>query len=351
MDVTELARRDLKNTEAYRPVESAAPVRLDANESPWPLPDSVRNKLINWLENEENLNRYPDSDNTALRQAIARFWGVGPRNVTCGVGSDQLIDMICRIFLEPGEAIVTQKPTFGMYAVSANLNHGRVMSVPAGYDETAARALLGAAGSGRAKIIFLCRPNNPTGRGMSAEGVDFLLENSKSVVVIDEAYGEFAGPSVIGMTCRFPNLIVLRTLSKAYGLAGARVGYAVADSRTITLLDAVKPPFNLPTISQMLAVWALEESEEYNARAKRIAEARERMRESLLKLGIIDIERSESNFLYISGKMDIASILEKGGVSVRSFPKSGDTYNVRITTGTDEENKKVSDLLCAARPK
>ena len=352
MEVLNLARSDLLNTEAYHPVPSSdGMIKLDANESPWGLPENVMKKLIRWLETEENLNRYPDSDNTALRTALADFYGVEPGNVTCGVGSDQLIDMICSVFLNPGDKVAVQKPTFGMYIVSARLRHGTCVTVPVGYDVSAAEDLAGAAERERAKIIFICRPNNPTGSGMSDEAVRLVLERSNCVVVVDEAYGEFAGSSVMDMLRDFSNLIVLKTFSKAFGLAGARVGYAVADSRIIGLLDIVKPPFNISSISQMLAVWALEESGEYKARAVRLAEARDRMHESLGKLGWLEAERSESNFLYIKSKYDVASILENGGVSSRRFAKSGDEYCVRVSIGSDEENKKVSDLLWAANPK
>jgi histidinol-phosphate aminotransferase len=351
MDVSALARGDLRNMEAYRPVSSDAPMRLDANESPWGLPESVRGKLAAWLEGGENLNRYPDSDNAELRAAVARLWDVEPANVTCGVGSDQLIDMLCAVFLEPGDRIVTQRPTFGMYAVSARNRHGAAVAVPAGSAMSDAEALVRAAERERAKIIFLCRPNNPTGDVMSEEGVRHVLENAPCVVALDEAYAEFAGESLVGLTRKYPNLAALRTFSKAFGLAGARVGYVVADERLIGLLDLVKPPFNISTISQKLAVWALEASGEYEARAARLADARDRLRESLEKLDWLDIERSDANFLYVRSEYDVAGILARGGVSVREFAKSGGLYCARVSIGADEENKKVSDLLCAANPK
>jgi histidinol-phosphate aminotransferase len=349
MEINGLIRRDLVNlTEAYHPSRPRGGVKLDTNESPWGLPEKIRLKLIRWLEDGENLNRYPDSDNTALREAIAKFWSLGPENVACGVGSDQLIDVICRIFLEPGDAIVTQDPTFGMYAVSAVLNHGRAVILPIGYDTAAAEELVSAASSEKAKIIFICAPNNPTGQIMSDEGVAFVLENAPCAVVIDEAYGEFSGKSFISYVNKYNNMIVLRTFSKAFGLAGARVGYAAADGGLVKIMNAVKPPFNLPVISQMLAQWAMEEADEFACRAKRVTGARDRLYETLRGLDWLRIERSEANFLYIRSERDIASALEKGGVSARRFEKSGNEYRVRVTVGSDEENKKVSDLLCGA---
>lgn len=352
MDVNDLVRRDLVNlSEAYHPLRPGGSVKLDANESPWGLPEKIRRKLIRWLDDEENLNRYPDSDNTALREAIAKFWNAGPGNVTCGVGSDQLIDIICKVFIGPGDAIVTQKPTFGMYAVSAVLNHGRAVGTPVGYDLSAAGRLVDTASSEKAKIIFLCAPNNPTGLGMSEEGVRFILENARSVVVIDEAYGEFSGTSSVPLISKYPNMVVLRTFSKAFGLAGARVGYAIADAALVKMIDMAKPPFNLPVISQLLAQWAIEDAHEFALRAERVTGARDRLYETLNNLDWLDAERSESNFLYIRSERDVAAVLEKGGVLARNFGKSGDEYRVRVTIGSDEENKKVSDLLCNAYPK
>ncbi|MDR2780329.1 MAG: histidinol-phosphate transaminase [Synergistaceae bacterium] len=351
MEVNDLIRRDLMDSPAYHPSQPCGGVKLDTNESPWGLPDKIRQKLIHWLEDEENLNRYPDSDNTALKGAIAKFWDVRPENVTCGVGSDQLIDVICKMFIEPGDAVVTQKPTFGMYAVSAVLNRGRAATAPVGYDVSAAEAIVNAAALEKAKIIFLCVPNNPTGRGMSEEGVRFVLENARSVVVIDEAYGEFSGRSSVSLIKKYPNMIVLRTFSKAFGLAGARVGYALADGALVKIIDTAKPPFNLPVISQLLALWAMENAGEFTARAKQMAGARDRLYETLHKLDWLDVELSESNFLYIRSERDVAAVLERGGVSARNFGKSGNEYRVRVSIGSDEENKKVSDLLCGAYPK
>jgi histidinol-phosphate aminotransferase len=186
---------------------------------------------------------------------------------------------------------------------------------------------------------------------MSEEGVRFVLENACSVVVIDEAYGEFSGISYAALVKKYSNMIVLRTFSKAFGLAGARVGYAVADGGLIGIMNRAKPPFNLPVISQLLAQWAMEEAGEFTARAERLARARDRLYETLNELDWLDVEPSESNFLYIRSERNVASILEGGGVSARHFARRGNEYCVRVTVGTDEENRKVSDLLCGAYPK
>ncbi|MDR0764258.1 MAG: histidinol-phosphate transaminase [Synergistaceae bacterium] len=350
-DIESLARRGLKDMEPYLPSPPAGGIKLDANESPWNLPENIRRKLIRWLEDAENLNRYPETGSTALRASIAQHWGVSPSNITCGVGSDQLIDMICRVFLESGDCVTTFRPTFGMYAATAELNHGRAVSVPVGYDARAARELLGAALENGAKIIFLCSPNNPTGRAMSDAAVRLVLEDAECVVVIDEAYADFMGTSFAGRILEYPNAIVIRTFSKAYGLAGIRVGYAIADERAIELINKAKPPFNIPAISQLLAEWAMDEADEFASRAKSLASARDRLIETLASIDWLDAEPSDANFVLLTSRFDIMPALLSGGVRARDFGAHDGVRRVRVTVGTNEENKKVGDLLCAARPK
>jgi histidinol-phosphate aminotransferase len=348
VDVASLLRRDLAEMEEYHPAGLRDGCMLDSNESPWGLPDGMRRRLMGWLEGEEDLNRYPDTDNTALRAAVAKLWKVTPENVTCGVGSDQMIDLICRVFLAPGDCVVTQAPTFGMYSVSAALNHGQAVAVPIGEGSA---GIIRAACAERAKIVFICSPNNPTGQVFPQADIRSVLESVNSIVVVDEAYGEFSGLSVIGEIGEYPNLIALRTFSKAYGLAGARVGVAVSSREVIDMINIAKPPFNIPTISQMLAAWAIEESAEYASRARLISVLRDELYERLVTISWIRVERSDANFLYVSSKFDVASVLAENGILARRLPMSGGLYNARVTVGDREENEKVSDALCSAKPK
>jgi len=346
IDIRELARRGMRDGKAYHPSISLPACRLDTNESPWNLPENVRGKLIHWLQNEENLNRYPDSGNTIVRESAARLWGVLPGNVTCGLGSDQIIDIICRVFLEPGDCIVTQSPTFGMYAVSASLAHGRAVAIPA-ESEGGAEDIVRAALRESAKIVFVCSPNNPTGHSMPEHGLRFILENARCVVAVDEAYGEFSGNSMVSTIDEYPNLIVLRTCSKAFGLAGARVGYAMAGVGMIELLDAVRPPYNIPTISQLVASWALDEASEFKRRAGELNGLRDELYAAVSQIRWLEASRSDANFIYVRSERDVAAMLEEGGVSVRRLPMEGSSYHARISVGTREENKKVGDILCA----
>jgi histidinol-phosphate aminotransferase len=186
---------------------------------------------------------------------------------------------------------------------------------------------------------------------MSDDAVLCVLENAECVVVLDEAYADFSGDSFVERVSKYPNAIVIRTFSKAYGLAGIRVGYAIASERAIGLINKAKPPFNIPTISQLLAEWAMDEANEFASRAKSLAAARDRLLETLARRDWLDAEPSDANFVLLTSRFDIAPALESGGVRARDFGIHDGIRRVRVTVGTDEENKKVGDLLWAARPK
>ncbi|MDR3231973.1 MAG: histidinol-phosphate transaminase [Synergistaceae bacterium] len=358
IDIVALVRRDLRTMQNYSVPFRRGRYKLDSNESPFGLPDSLRRRLAAWLEDAKNLNEdlnlYPDSENTQLRETLAKFWKAGPGNVTCGVGSDQLIDGICRVFLEPEDTVVVPKPTFGMYAISARLNHGEVREVPLSEGESGdsdVAALIRAAAETRAKIVFLCSPNNPTGQSLTEGQIRSVLEKASCIVVVDEAYGEFAESTMIPHIGEYPNMIVLRTFSKAFALAGARVGYAVADAKTIDALNLVKPPFNIPTLSQLLATWAVEEAKEYASRVAYLNERREELYRELKKIPWLEVSRSDANFLFVRSERDIGALLEENGIFVRTYAGTDGLHNARITVGTTEQNGKVVGVLCSAEPR
>jgi histidinol-phosphate aminotransferase len=351
IDISGLIRRDLEIGHCYEP---ARPVhdgyKLDCNESPFNLPDSLRRRLIEWLKNDENLNRYPDSDNTSLREAIAGLWGVSGENITCGVGSDQIIDMVCRVFLEPGERVVIPTPAFGMYAEFAALNHGRVCEIPIGDGGGLAGDVVSSVRENGAKVVFLCSPNNPTGAVVPQDCIRFVLENAGCIVVVDEAYGEFSGSTMIPFIDEYPNMIVIKTYSKVYGLAGARVGYAVAAAGTIGAVDIARPPFNLPTISQLLAEWAISESSEFSRRAEILKRSRDALFADLSRIPNLRVRRSETNFLYVESDFDAAAVLAEHGIAIKRYPREGSVFRSRISVGSEVENRKVSEALWSVRP-
>ena len=338
-------REDLKNFTPYRVTQEPNAVRLDANESFFFLPSCIKDRLILWLQDEENLNRYPDTDNTQLRQAIANFHNLSIENVTCGVGSDQLIDSIIKVFISPKETVLSVSPTFSMYEMSTRLNHGCFSALALDEDfHFSGSELVDESKRIGAKLILLCTPNNPTGNALDMREILYVLENCDIPVVIDEAYIEFTETSLVSYIPKYENLIILRTFSKAYGLAGARVGYALAQRDLIDSIDIVKPPFNLPTLSQFLATEAIQEHDLYRERTAQSNKNLKYMQNALERFDFIQTHSSCANFLYIHSDRDLYHLLKEKGILVRNLGFRDNRYTIRISVGTEKE---ISQLLCA----
>ncbi len=317
MSARDFLRQDLLNWENYQ-VQPIRGRKMDANESPFALPRAVRQELADWLLNEEDFNIYPDTDNTVLREAISAYYGFGMDWITAGVGSDQLIDLLCKAFLEPGECIVVQSPSFSMYQTSAEINHGRAVSVPLLAEADfrfSADDIIEMVNKEKPKLLFICSPNNPTGCGIEKKDLIRILEAAHCVVVLDEAYGEFASSDTLDLICEWPDLISLRTFSKAFGLAGLRVGYALAHPDMIKAIDTVRAPYNLNTFTQKAAALVLGRPE-YKERIGWIIRERERVQEALAVLEGVQgfhLFPSQSNFLFLRSDVESlgAKLLEK----------------------------------------
>ena len=339
-------REDLKGYEPYTMETKPFNIILDANESPWGLPEVVRQNMMAWFAERENLNRYPDSDSIELREELAKFWGVSLENVVCGVGSDQLIEYITKALLMPGDAVVTLTPSFSMYKLTTKLNHGRVEEFPLNADYTLdADGLISFAKAKNAKLVFICTPNNPTGTSVCEADLLKILDALDCPVVVDEAYMEFWENTLIPQMPAHENLIVLRTFSKAYGLAGARIGYAVAQKELADALHIVRAPYNVPTISQRLAIEVLRNIDEYTKRIELLKAYRNDMFDKLSALDGINVFSSDANFLYIETEMNISNNLEKHSIRARVFQK-GDKERIRLSCGTEAENAKAIAAIC-----
>ena len=340
--MTKWIREDLRNFKPYTVEDVGYAVKLDANESPFYLPGPVKQALIRWLERDENLNLYPDTSSTQLREKIAAFWNVSAENVTCGVGSDQIIDCITKAFLETSDSILTIEPTFSMYAQSALINKGKVISLKS--DEDIIKEAQDP--QNNVKLLFLCTPNNPTGHNMTPHTITKILKELDIPVVVDEAYAEFSETSIINYINEYPNLIVLRTFSKAFGLAGARVGYALAHKDLIKAIDIVRPPYNLSALSQQMAVLALENNLVYKERVQMLKKERERVFDALKDNQNLTVYRSDANFLYIESLQDIGALLKEHGIAVRKFPHGDDgLFRIRVTIGLPAQNDAVVTAL------
>lgn len=348
MSVLDLARPEIRTLQPYssaRMEASGGQIMLNANESAWePIG-----------EGGAGCNRYPDPQPQTLLQALATLYGVQRDQLFVGRGSDEAIDLLVRAFCRAGQdAIVIQPPTFGMYAVSARIQNAAVIDVPLAEDFSLDISALLAAITPAVKLVFLCTPNNPSGKSISRADIEQVAQAlaGRALLVVDEAYIEFSDqPSAIELIGRYEHLAVLRTLSKAWALAGARIGSLVASPDVIGLIRRIMPPYPLPLPCVAAALAALSPSGQAAARAH-IAIVREQrafMRRSLAELPCVrEVLSSDANFLAV--RFDDAGeiyqrLLQAGIVvrDVRRYPKLQDA--LRITIGTPEENARVLTLL------
>lgn len=348
-----LARPDILTLKPYEhAVWDPANERLHANENPWRAAADI---------SAAGLNRYPESPPVALIERLARLYGVQPRQLTVGRGSDEGIDLLCRTFCRAGQdSVIVCPPTFGFYKVAAKVQGAGVIEVPLIKDRNFAldRAAILSAWTPAVKLVFLCSPGNPTGTLLDADELQALCADldGKSIVVIDEAYIEFAGrKSFTTLIERFSNLIVLRTLSKAYALAGARCGSAIADADLIALLDRVLPPYAVPTttIETVLAVTAPSQGAEFKSRVATLIAERAVLSERLARSPLIErVWPSDANFLLVECT-DADAVLQAAQSArlvlrdQRSQPQLANC--LRISVGSPEQNARLVSALTQAK--
>lgn len=351
-DALSLIRPDLRSFRPYASARRTAPVgriRLDANESPWAPPGGTG-----------ALNRYPEPQPAALRDRLAGLYGVDGARLLLTRGSDEAMDVLCRAFCRAGlDEILITPPTFGMYEVCARLQGAGVQYLmPAAPDRLRPdlSALPEACGD-RVKLVFLCSPANPTGLALDPEAVLVLCRRlaGRALVVLDEAYTEFADvPSLAEQAGREPNLVVLRTLSKAWGLAGARIGVLAGAPELVAFLGGLLPPYPLPAPSVSAAVKALSPAGRRKTarRVARLRAERERLAASLTTLPVVErVYPSQANFLLVRLKdpAAAAAACARAGIVVRDVGAQPALSGcVRITVGRAAENTRLLDALGSA---
>lgn len=329
--------------EAEHGIENA--IKLASNEGPWgPLP-SVVEAMTAALT---GVNRYADHRASAVRDAIGSWVGVDPSQVTVGCGSVGILQQLLLSYVDAGDAVVYPWRSFEVYPVFTQLVGGNSIQVPLVNDAFDLDAVADAV-TDRTKLVILANPNNPTGTAHSVDELrDFAARVPSSVIiVVDEAYHEFMDPAlgdtVPSLLPEFPNMIVLRTFSKAQGLAAVRVGYAIADPEVITTIDKTQSPFSVNAIAQTAAVASIEAHDQVMERVQMLITERERVASRLAERGY-RLPKSEANFLWLPlGELasDVHLELEKAGVVTRPFPGEG----VRVTIGTPEENDRFLQAL------
>lgn len=344
--------RNLDPYEAAEPPESLAErggvaesevVKLNANENPYgPSP-----KALEALNHSARAHIYPDPAQIAMRRALARYTGARPEQIVVGNGSDEIIDLVFRATLSPGDVVVNAPPTFGMYDVTAHICGGVIVEVERDeHFDIDVDGMLGAAES--AKLIVLASPNNPSGNGTPSEDIECLLD-ADCLVVVDEAYAEFAGRSVLPLLERHPNLVVLRTMSKWAGLAGLRAGYGVMNEELTEVLMRGKPPYNVSQVAEAALLASLEDAALLDERARLIVQERNRMAELLAELPGVEPLPSEANFILCRmpegrGKA-VYDALAARGVSVRYYSRGKLADYLRVSAGTPEQTERFIEAL------
>lgn len=337
-----------KHLAAIRPYSSAreefkgtARIFLDANENPYGLA---------WAGAAA---RYPDPYHQALRQALANYLGVSPQEVLCGAGSDEIIDWLIRVTCEPGlDTVLVLEPSYGVYQTYAQIHGANVARILLNPDYSFSLEAALTAITPAAKIAFLCSPNNPTGNWLEPEAVSAFLRAFSGWVVLDEAYVEFAKEPRYWLDRRaqYSNLILLRTFSKAWGLAGWRVGYAVAPESVVTLFYHTKLPYNLSQPAQAQAIAVLSRAAEVRAKIQLLQEERQRVAAALTRSPWVErVFPSEANFLLVKVRQAEAvyKALLRRGVVARyrgTLPLCAGT--IRFTVGLPEENDALLSALC-----
>lgn len=331
-----LLRENVKNAKPYSSARDEFSgkdkIFLDANENPF----------------DTGYNRYPDPHQHILKEKIGRLKKIAAQNIFLGNGSDEAIDLVIRAFCTPGEnKIIICPPTYGMYEVAAQLNDIKVQRVPLDKDfQLNVEAVLQSA-TPDVKMIFLCSPNNPTGNLLRKTDIKTLLKKFKGIVVLDEAYADFSNGSLLREVSDYPNLIVLHTFSKAWGLAGIRLGMAFASEEIISVLDKIKPPYNISALTQQLALNELNTEEKKNTAVNILIAEREKLMEYFSKSQCaIRAYPSDSNFLLVkfNDPKKIYNYLLKNGIVTRDRSSVAEGC-LRITIGTPEENQKLIALL------
>jgi histidinol-phosphate aminotransferase len=341
MEIKDLIRENIKSLEAYSSARdefkamSSEFVFIDANENPF----------------DTGLNRYPDPQQTLVKEALSKLKGISEEQILLGNGSDEVLDLIFRVFCEPRvDNVIVLPPTYGMYEVLANTNAIELVKIPLveNFQPNVKEIIKGQ--DAKTKLLFLCSPNNPTANSFDANKIETLIKEFNGIVVIDEAYIDFSIED--SWLCRldeFPNLMVTQTLSKAYGLASIRLGICYASKEIISILNKIKPPYNVNQLTQDVALQSLFNQEKVKNEIAIIISERNQLIRDLQNVEIVEkVYPSDANFLLV--QVDDATLRYKQLVKLGIIARNRTTQILcdnclRFTVGTPDENKKLINTL------
>ena len=346
-DLKELLRPEVKAISPYHGEEDNFEVKinLSGNESPFDLPQEIKDKFKAEFD-QHDINRYPEIYSERLHQRLANYLSreldkkVRAEEVLVGNGSDEILDILIRSFVEPGDVVLSQAPTFSMYKYFTELSGGQYEELPLAenfnYQNIKAKI-----DELEPKIIFLCSPNNPTGEVLEREMILKVAEYFAGPVLVDEAYADFSELDLMPDVKDYPNLAVTRTFSKAFGLAGIRFGYLYGNQVLVEELKKVLKPYNLNSLTDMLACLIIENDDIIKERIEFIKSERQKLYQKLNSFQGWQLYPSMANFLYIEGEktVEFKEILNSRGIKIRSYSK--EPAAIRITVGSSEENEAV----------
>ena len=338
----------IKDLKPYDPIQGSYRVRLDANESFLPLPQALVEEAKAAVERTA-FNRYPDPAARELCQAFAACYGVQPQQVVAGNGSDELITVLFEAFLEKGDAFATVEPDFSMYAFNGHLHEARHVAIPKGKDlRLDVEAVAAACQREQVKLLIFSNPCNPTSLVCGREEMRKLIDSlPDTLVVLDEAYMDFSDQSLLGEVEDHPNLLVLRTCSKAFGMAALRLGFAVCGKTLAGALRAVKSPYNVNSLSQAVGTAVLRRKGELDRALETILRSRDQLYAGLRELG----EKYPGRFRLLPGETNFAALeMEDGRELLGYLDRQGVAIRytgglVRVTCGAPEENKIVLEEM------
>ncbi len=357
MDPLRHVKPAVRAVRAYTLAERDAPVKINQNESPWDLPKALKRRVLAQAL-ARPWSRYPAFDPKELLQALAGFSGWRADGILAGNGSNELIEALLVVTVGAGTRVVIPEPTFTLYALLTTILGGEATRVPMSSDAAGSfvydtGALLEARRASGASLTVVCSPNNPTGTSLSLAEVERLCSDGDGLVVIDEAYHEFAGVSVVSLLARHPNLVVLRTFSKAMGLAGLRVGYLLASPELVREVNKARLPYNVNFFSQLAALAALEERETLARNVRRLIAGRERLLARLADVPGVRAHASDANFFLLevlqAEPKAVFDAMARRGVLVRdvtAYPLLARC--LRVSVGSDGENDAFLHALGTA---
>ena len=334
-------KQSVKELQPYVVNPIVCSVKLDANEGN----KDLFKDLLKDLKEDFYLNVYPDDNYTELKKAIVDYVGCKEENISVGNGSSELLDLCVKTFVDTDELILSLDPTFSMYSIYAKIVNSKYMGAGEGNDFTIdVDNVIKAIKKNNPKLTIICNPNNPTGTVIKKEDVLRIVKSTDNIVIADEAYMEFSDESVVYEIENYDNLIVVKTMSKAFSMAGIRTGYLIANKELVQTIEKVRPPYNLNSISAFLATKALQQKEKMFDYVKDLKNQRQKIYNSLLNMGV-KVYESGANFIFFKSEIEnLEEKLIKDDILIRKFGGKLDNY-YRVTVGTEEENEAFLESM------